>query len=511
MPETLDSRIMNDTSMETKRLRACTAAAACLAAALLAGCIGVPDARQMEEIRAEAAETRVAALETSGTPGERGECLTGPLSLAEALEKGLALNLALRRETLERDIAAGKIQAAMQNALPSLSASGGYTRLDDELWREDAAGNRTRGRFADRYAAGLRLSQPLFNGHVASAIRAARLYREWAEARIRDAEDAVRCDVVAAYCKAVLDGHLLQVQVSALETAQRQLDEAGVRRREGMASPYDVLRATVEVSNFKAQVLRAQNERDLAFTELFRLIGASPESRVELTDPLPLVKESISFPDALRTALARRSDLAVAEYAVRLQREALRNAVGDYCPAVDFFATQEWDNPDPHDSTRDDWGDEWTVGVQFSWTLFDGFGRRGAVRQQEAALRQQEIALQDAEESVVSSIRQLVLSLETAGEFAESQSRNLETAREALRLVEVGLREGQNTQVEVMDARQALTTASANYYQSIYDHAMVRVSLLRAMGTLADAPDPSVPVFPVPSDSGPDAEADPVP
>jgi outer membrane protein TolC len=502
---------MNDTSMETKRLRARTAAATCLAAALLAGCAGVPDARQMGQIREDAAEARLAALETRGTPGERGECLSGPLSLAEALEKGLAMNLSLQRETLEREIAAGKIQSAMQNALPSLSATGGYTRLDDELWRENDDGTRTRGRFADRYAAGLRIAQPLFNGHIAAAIRAARLYREWAEARIRDAEEAVRCDVVAAYCRAVLHGHLLQVQVSALETAQRQLDDALVRRREGMASHYDVLRATVEVSNFKAQVLQAQNERDLSFTELFRLIGASPESRVELTDPLPLVKETISFPDALRTALARRADLAVAEYAVRLQREAVRNAVGDYFPAVEIFATESWGNPDPHDASRDEWDDEWTAGLQFSWTLFDGFGRRGAVHQQQAALRQQELALQDAEESVVSTIRQLVLSLQTAEEFAESQSRNLETAREALRLVEVGLREGQNTQVEVMDARRALTTASANYYQSIYDHAMVRVSLLRAMGTLAESPDPSVPVFPAAPEPGPDTEPEPAP
>jgi outer membrane protein TolC len=96
---------------------------------------------------------------------------------------------------------------------------------------------------------------------------------------------------------------------------------------------------------------------------------------------------------------------------------------------------------------------------------------------------------------VVSEIRQLVLSLETAEEFAESQSRNLETAKEALRLVEVGLREGENSQVEVMDARQALTTASANYYQSIFDHALVRLRLQRAMGTLSDGPLPDKPVL----------------
>ncbi len=469
--------------------------ATALLLALAAGCRSVPDAARMAEIRAEAAEARVAAMEEGRTVEDRGEKLQGELSLEEAVGRGLKFNLALQRETLEREVAAGRIEASMQNALPGVVASGGYTRLDDELWRTDGDGNRVRGRFADRYSAGVRAVQPLFNGHVLAAVRAARLYREWAEARIRDAEDEVRSAVAEAYYGAVLTGHLLEVQVAALETAERQLSEEQARRKQGMASHYDVLRAMVEVSNFKALVLRAQNEKDRAHTDLFRLIGASPESEVELTDPLPLVKERVGFPDALRTALARRADLAVAEYAVRMQREAVRNAVGDYFPSVELFAAQDWGNPDPHDSSRDDWGDEWSAGVQFTWTLFDGLGRRGALRQQRAELRKLELVLEDAEENVVSEIRQLVLSLETAEEFAESQSRNLETAKEALRLVEVGLREGENSQVEVMDARQALTTASANYYQSIFDHALVRLRLQRAMGTLSDGPLPDKPVL----------------
>ena len=93
--------------------------------------------------------------------------------------------------------------------------------------------------------------------------------------------------------------------------------------------------------------------------------------------------------------------------------------------------------------------------------------------------------LRDAEAHIVSRIRQLVLALKTAAEFANSQSRNLETAHEAVRLVEAGLRAGQNTPVEVMDARQALTKASANYYQSLYNHVMARVALQQAMGLLA--------------------------
>ena len=58
-------------------------------------------------------------------------------------------------------------------------------------------------------------------------------------------------------------------------------------------------------------------------------------------------------------------------------------------------------------------------------------------------------------------------------------------SEEGLRLVETGYREGTNTQIEVVDAQTALTTAKANYYQAIYSHLVAKLDLNKAMGTLA--------------------------
>ena len=73
---------------------------------------------------------------------------------------------------------------------------------------------------------------------------------------------------------------------------------------------------------------------------------------------------------------------------------------------------------------------------------------------------------------------------ENADEFVESQRLNLTRAKEGLRLAEVGYREGTNTQVEMIDAQAALTTARANYYQAIYSHMIAKLDLQKAMGIL---------------------------
>ena len=477
-----------------KRTRAGTIAAAAALLALGAGCVGVPDGAQLRAIRAEAADRRLDDL-AQKTTTDSGVYLSGPLLLWEAVALAQGYNRPLQQERVGREIARGRIQASYSEALPALDLTGSYVRRDEEMGTTLSSGEYVPTRLQDQYGTGLKLTQPLFNGRIGAALRAARLYGEWTEASIRAATETVQRETIRAYYQAVLSEQLLDVNQTALETAERQLDDARARRRQGMASNYDELRAQVEVSNFRAQVLQARNDKDVAYTALYRLMGASPESAAELVDDIPLVPESIDFAVAARTALERRADLAVAEYALRLQRESVAAAQGRYWPEVAGYVSQTWANPDPHESSRDEWGDEWQAGVQLSLPLFDGFNRRGALLQERAKLRQLEIALQDAEERALSEIRQGVLSLKTAEEFAHSQSQNLATAAEALRLVEAGLKAGQNAPVEVMDARQALTRAAANYYQSMFSHALARVALQQAMGLMAPDVLPDAPVL----------------
>ncbi len=471
--------------------------------ALMAGCMSVPDEGELLVLRRERAEQRLGAAQ-SLAERERHPRLGGDLTLKRALEHAMTRNLTLQQARQERTIAQGRIEESYAEVLPALDLTAGYLRRDEAtgtLREGGSAGVRSR----DDYSAGLRLTQPLFNGRAGAALRTGKLYRLWSETAIRQTEENVRFQVTSAYYNALLTAHLLEVNLSSQKTAERQLADTQARRRQGMASNYDVLRAEVEVSNFRAQTLQARNDNDVALTSLFRLIGASPESEVKLTDAIPLVIEKIPLEQALTAALACRADLAQAEYALRLQRESEAEIRGRYWPEVSAYVSQEWARPDPHNTARDQWGDRWQAGLQAALPLFDGLARRGALTQTRARLVQAEIALRDAEEQAVSEVRQLVLSLSTAEEFAHSQSRNLSTARVALRLVETGLQQGQNTPVEVMDARQALTTASANYYRSLCDHALARVALQRAMGQLTTDALPDAPVLRLPrgADTGP--------
>jgi outer membrane protein TolC len=251
-----------------------------------------------------------------------------------------------------------------------------------------------------------------------------------------------------------------------------------------MASEFDVLRAEVSVSNFRAEMIQQKNRISVFKTRLLKAMGVVQSESLELGDVLVYARAGLNLDEAVKTAYENRADLYLSEYELRLQKEAITVAKSDYWPQVNGVFTQGWTRPDPHSAMLDQWGDFWTTGVVLEWPLFSGLGREGRIMQEQARYRQKQYLLKDVEQKVFLEVQQAMLSLQDADEFVDSQKMNLNRAVDGLRLAEVGFREGVNTQVEINDARAALTLASGLYYQSLFQHTMARLNLQLAMGIL---------------------------
>ena len=62
--------------------------------------------------------------------------------------------------------------------------------------------------------------------------------------------------------------------------------------------------------------------------------------------------------------------------------------------------------------------------------------------------------------------------------------RVLAVGEEAKRMLESGYRQGRNTQVEVLDAQSALTSAMGTYYSAIRAHSLAGLGVRRSVGEL---------------------------
>ena len=424
----------------------------------------------------------------------------GKLSIGDAVKLALAHNKMLQQTLEERNVAEGQLVSSRAAYLPNIALSGQYTREElvpsFDIPGQGGGTERVQLGTLNNYSAAVTVTQPLYGGGAISAqVQAARLFALLTDQTVRAATQDVVYASETAYYNLLLSQHLVDISAEAVRAAKAHLDDVEKKKAGGVASSFDVLRAQVELSNFEADLIRSKNAINIARANLIKTMGISQDSDFALSDEFTYAPVKVSMAEAVQTAFTNRPDLYSREYQIRQQREQLKIARSRYLPNASAYFTNSWANPSPvsFGSSTNEWGRIWQAGIQGAWPIFDGFQREGNVMQQKARLKQAQINLVDTEETAVFELTQAILSMENAEEFVQSQRLNLTRAAEGLRLADVGYQQGVNTQVEVIDAQSALTTARVNYYQAIYSHVVAKLAVQRAMGTIANAQMPSAP------------------
>lgn len=399
----------------------------------------------------------------------------GEIRLLDALNLALDHNLQLRAALLKREEAEGMIMEAKAAAYPDVGLTGGATSDLKE-----------RGENPDTYGATWSITQPIWrSGAVSAGIRYAGLYGESTDEFIREQIQGTVSSVTEGFLGVLLAQKMVDVYNESVGVAERMLETARKKRNAGSASDYEVLRAEVEVASTRASLIKEENTLRSKLIGLMQEMGINQESDIVLIGALDYKPESFDFNRLVNTAMVNRPDLLQAEAALRMADESLKIAKSSYGPSADIFVNGKYQNPDPNDRTKDEWNDDWEAGVQVKYTLFDGMERKGKLIKARSVKRQAEANLRNAEESARVEIVQALLDLRNAEELYQSQAKNIDLSREALRMLENGHKVGKNTQIEVLDARSALTEAMGQYYNAIYSHSIARLAVRKSVGTLA--------------------------
>ncbi|MDH4239219.1 MAG: TolC family protein [Phycisphaerae bacterium] len=414
--------------------------------------------------------------------------IKGKLSIQDSLKLTLTNNKVLHRILQEKEVARGQRLKSYSAIMPKVSLTADYKRLDEVTSFDiDTPTGKSSVQFGDvdNYTVGLTVTQPIFaGGSIPARINAARLFSLLTDENVREAIQELVYTAQYAYHDVLLSQHLVEISSDAVRSAKAHLDSVKQKQQGGIASDFDVLRAEVELSNFQAEFIQNKNAIDIAKANLVKVMGVSQDSDFVLSDELEYIPLNVTMEQAVEAAYRNRPDLYSREFDIKYQKELLKIIHSQYWPAINAYYTNTWSKPDPHSMMQIEWGRAWQAGVMASLPIFDGFAREGDIIAQKARLKQAQVDLIDAEETALFELTKAQLSIQNAKEYVESQRLNLTRAQEGLRLAEVGYKEGANTQVEMIDAQAALTTARVNYYQAIYSHIIAKLYLQKAMGTI---------------------------
>lgn len=419
---------------------------------------------------------RVSRAEAPDVP----EQLDLPTAIQYALENNLAI-LQAQERIREQE---GLIVEVRGQAVPNVGLNSNYTLTDTAL--SEAVGPRPTTDQTWRVA--LEVRQTLSaGGGISAALDSQKLSREAAlldlEATIHEALLLVR----TRFYDVLLARDQIDVEEQNIDLLRQQLQTATNRYEAGTSSRFEVLRAEVELANAQPALIRTRNRFRIAIEELRQVLGydsRSPENvrrTPGFVGSLDFEPVSYELESVLESARQHRPELKQLDR-IREAREALVRAErARYRPDLALVGGYEVRNSMFSDRVSDS-RDGWFVGLQSRWDIFDGGTTRGRVAQGRSRVRQAELELSEQALDIEVEARRSLSSLQEAMELAEAAGRVVEQAEEALRMADARYAAGSVTQLDVLQAQVALTSARTNQLVANYSFHVALATLRRAIG-----------------------------
>lgn len=415
--------------------------------------------------------------------------------LLQFYHQALAHDAVLQAATYQRDAAIEARPQALARLLPRVGANANAGREREGLQNTGAttsqavactlaSAQQMQYCYTNAWTYGLTLSQPLWSAESYSQLKETSSLAAAAEANLLAAQQNLLLRVATTYFGILSARDRLTTNRLAREAFSALLTQIKARERIGISPRGDVEQAQSFYDGTEQSVIDAQNAVDDADLVMTEMVGPHAVDIAPLQETIPLATPDPYSVDAW-VASARTDNFSVR--AARLQAEAADYDIwvqrGKGLPTLNLNV-----------STARSWQDAAfggrrsldTVGVSFTWPLFQSGAVSSAVHQSRALSRQawalHDAAQGDTERITRASYRGVVTGIAriSAGErFVESARESVEASRKKVEF-------GSGSIFDLLNAQTNYYAARRAYSQTRYDYLTALLTLKQQAGRLSE-------------------------
>ncbi len=271
-----------------------------------------------------------------------------------------------------------------------------------------------------------------------------------------------------------------------LEARRRDLELTQARFRIAAVDQAAVMQAEIEVGRQELEVLRAEQAAEAARRELSVTIGLEEEITYELRDTAVVFDPTVYSSDELvEAARASSPELARRDADIDARNRNRWSARGTWLPTIDISlalsrseaAGAEGDlfRFNPRNTGQ-------SLSFSFSWPLFNGFDRKVQNARASSQLQQARHDKVASLLNVEKEVRNQYDALVTGYRSVRLQERNVELARESVRLTTERYRIGAASYVELQQATSQATQTEQGLINARYEYMKTLARLQAALG-----------------------------
>ncbi len=413
---------------------------------------------------------RPPAIAAVGKDGPQVEQITFDAAVKRALER----NPTSRQAAEEIRRFHALMEEVRASSLPTLYATGSYTRLDSARVSPTPGGGTSVVVPQDALYGQVTLNAPLIYPHGWVLWQQAGDQIDVARANGADIRRTLAVTTARAYLTIIAQKRLLETAITARDNAKGHFEFTRAQLVGGVGNRLDEVRAAQELTTEEVLLQNQEVALFRAREALGVLVAGdgSMDATEESFGAIPTLSDALNGADKLRPdVLARRRAASAAQRTVD-------EAYADYLPYLNFIAYPFYqNNPTP---TVPQTG--WEAQLVLTLPIYDGGLRYGQEHERKALADEARLNVEATLRQAKSDVRASFEEMQRADIALDQARQSAAFATQALELANLAYRAGATTNLEVIDAERQARDAETQAAIAEDSARQARLDLLAASG-----------------------------
>ena len=277
---------------------------------------------------------------------------------------------------------------------------------------------------------------------------------------------------------------LVNVRKDTVKSRELLVQQARGFFEVGTRAKIDVARAEANLFTAQADLIAAENQVKIAWVTLRNAMGSPRLPEQPVAEDSPEVEFSFNLAAARNVAYDTRTELKNFEALRRASDQLIAVARRSHLPELNFDAS--WGrrhlSNDPDQKDTFPLRPTWTVGLNFSIPIFDGFRTTNRVEETLHNYYNVRAQEEDRRQQIALEVEQSYLRVVETQERIKATLSAANAARENRDLARGRYEVGVGSIIEVTEAETLYTDAQTTYIRTIYEYKIADAQLARAMG-----------------------------
>lgn len=414
-------------------------------------------------------------------------------SLQEAIDYAQSHQSSILNASIDEEIAKNTVKRTIGIGLPQLNGNVNFqdflkiptNLLPGEIFGKP--GTQIPVQFGVQYQSsyGLELSQLLFDGSYLVGLQASKTFKELSNKNLKRSRIETAVGVTKAYYSVLVSNEQLSLLDANIDRLKKSFKDTQALFANGFVEKIDVDRLTVLNNNLETERENVIRLLELNMNLLKFQMGMTIQSKLVLKDSIGSlqVAEFLAVKDT--AAYQNRIEYSLLETQKKLNELDLKRYKSLFLPSLAAFGTTSRSFQSNEFLNLIDRSFPATIiGFRLSVPLLSGGVKAYQVRNAKLEVLKTENNLVNLKNGINLEVEQAQTIYRNGLKSLENQKRNMELAKEVLRVTKIKYEQGVGSSIEVTTAETSLKESQNNYINALYDLLINKVNMDRALGKI---------------------------